>query len=88
MTRNLTTVALSFVLFVSAQAIAADTRVQSTMSKHQMFVQMVNCMKKLMSVNKELSYNAAERVCKVQVISQSNNSETVTRVASDSPAKP
>jgi hypothetical protein len=88
MTRKLTTVALSFALLVSTQAIAADARVQSTMSKHQVFVQMVNCMKKLMSVNKGLSYNAAERVCMVQVNSQSNDSESVTRVASDSAAKP
>jgi hypothetical protein len=88
MTRKLTTIALSFVLLVSVQAIAADAGVPPTISKHQMFVQMVNCMKKLMSVNKELSYNAAERVCWVQVNSRSNSSETVTRVASDSQAKP
>jgi hypothetical protein len=88
MTRILTTIALSLVLLVSAQAIAADAGVPSTISKHQMFVQMVNCMKKLMSANKELSYNAAERVCRVQVNSQSNSSETATRVASDSRAKP
>ncbi len=88
MTRILTTIALNFVLLVSAQAIAADAGVPSTITKHQMFVQMVNCMKKLMSVHKELSYNAAEKVCKVQLNGQSNNSDTVARVASDSPAKP
>jgi hypothetical protein len=45
-------------------------------------------MKKRMSVNKEMSYNAAAKVCKNQVNNQSNNPVSVAQVASDSPAKP
>jgi hypothetical protein len=80
--------AVSIAIFVNTQAVAADAAAPSTVSKRQMFLQSVNCMKKRMSVDKELSYNAAEKVCKLQVNGQSNNPGSVTRVASDSPAKP
>jgi hypothetical protein len=41
-----------------------------------------------MSVNKDISYNAAAKVCKNQVNNQSNNVVSVAVEASDSPAKP
>jgi hypothetical protein len=88
MTRVLAMIAMGVAIFAVAQAIAADAIAPSTMSKRQVIVQVVNCMKKRMSVDKVLSYNAAAKVCKYQVNSQSSNSESVARVASDSPAKP
>jgi hypothetical protein len=88
MPRMLTMIAMGVVIHMGALAIADDATAQSTVSKHQMIVQVVNCMKKRMSVDKEISYNAAAKVCKNQVNNQSNNSESVAVVASDSPAKP
>jgi hypothetical protein len=88
MTRNLTMIALSVSMLVSAHAVAADARAPPTISKHQTFVQIVNCMKKRMSTHKDLSYNAAEKACKGQVDSGNDDSEPVARVASDSSAKP
>jgi hypothetical protein len=88
MTRVLTMIAIGAVILVNAQAIAADATSQSTVGRRQVLVQVVNCMKKRMSVNKELSYNAATKVCKNQVNNQSNSVLSVAVEASDSPAKP
>ncbi len=88
MTRVLTMVAMGVVLLIGAQAIAVDAVSQSTMRKRQMIAQVVNCMKKRMSVDREISYNAASKVCKDQVNNQSNNLVSVALVASSSPAKP
>ena len=81
-------IAFCTVIIVGAQAIAVDTIDQSPISKRQMIVQVVNCMKKRMAANREISYNAAAKLCKNQVNNQSNNSASVAVVASDSPAKP
>ncbi len=75
-------------MLTAAQAIAGDAVSQSTIRKRQMIVQVVNCMKKRMSVNREISYNAASKVCKDQVNNQSNNPVSVALVASSSSAKP
>jgi hypothetical protein len=88
MTRVMTMIAMGLVMLTHAPAIAADAASPATISKRQMLVLVVNCMKKRMSVNKEMSYNAAAKVCKNQVNNQSNNSVSVAQVASDSPAKP
>jgi len=88
MTRVLTMIAMAGVMLMDAQAIAVDTIGQSTVSKRQVLVQVVNCMKKRMSVSKELSYNAAAQVCKNQVNNQSNSVVSVAVEASDSPTKP
>jgi len=88
MTRVLTMIAIGVAIFVDTQAIAVDAIGQSTASKRQMIVQVVNCMKKRMSVDKEISYNAAAKVCKFQMNNQSNNSASVVAVASDSATKP
>jgi hypothetical protein len=88
MTRALTIVAMGVVMLAAVQAIAADTVSQSTMGRRQIAVKVVNCMKKRMSVNKDISYSAAAKVCKNQVNNQSNNVVPVAVKASDSPAKP
>jgi phosphohistidine phosphatase SixA len=80
--------AMAVVMLTAAQAIADDAVSQSTMRKRQMIAQVVNCMKKRMSVDREISYNAASKVCKDQLNNQSNNSVSVALVASASPAKP
>ncbi len=57
----------SAMIFVVAQAHAAD----SSMSKRQMIVQMVDCMKKRMSADKSRSYNEAMKVCKEEMNKES-----------------
>jgi hypothetical protein len=88
MTRVMRMIAIGLVMLMHAQAIAADAVGQATISKRQMVVQVVDCMKKRMSANKAISYNAAAKVCKNQVDNQSSSSESVALVASDSAAKP
>jgi hypothetical protein len=84
----LTMIALGVVMLTGAQAIAVDAVSQSTMKRRQLIVQVSNCMKKRMSANREISYNAASKVCKDQVNNQTSNSVSVALVASASPAKP
>ena len=60
----------------------------STMGRHQIAIQVSNCMKKRMSVDRAISYNAAAKVCTDHVISQSKRPATGALVASDSPGKP
>jgi hypothetical protein len=81
-------IAMAVVMLAGAQAIAVDAVSRSTMKKRQMAVQVVNCMKKRMSASREISYNAASKVCKDQVNNQRNDSVSVALVASASPAKP
>jgi hypothetical protein len=88
MTRLLTTIAVGIVTLAGAQAIAVDAISQSTLKKRQMIVQVLNCMKKRMSADREISYNAASKVCKDQVNNPGRNPVSVALVASASPAKP
>ncbi|MGO9946649.1 MAG: hypothetical protein ACLPWG_07370 [Steroidobacteraceae bacterium] len=79
---------MAVVMLMGAQVIADDAVSQTAMSKRQMMVQVISCMKKRMSASREISYNAASKVCKDQVNNQSNNPGSVALVASASPAKP
>jgi hypothetical protein len=88
MTRLLTTIAMGVVTLAGAPAIAVDAVSQSTLKKRQMIAQVVNCMKKRMSADREISYNAAAKVCKDQVNNRGSNSVSVALVASGSPTKP
>jgi hypothetical protein len=88
MTRLLTTIAMGVVMLSGGQAIAVDAVSQSTLKKRQMIAQVVNCMKKRMSANREISYNAASKVCKDQVNNPANSSASVSLVAAASPARP
>ncbi len=88
MMRLLTFVAMSAAMFVGARGIAADAMNQAPISKRQMAIQVVNCMKKRMSADRATSYNAAARVCKDQVNNQSNISVSVASATHNSPASP
>jgi hypothetical protein len=83
-----TAIAMTGVIFVGTQALAADSTSQPTMSKRQMIVQMVGCMRKRMSADKNSSYNDALKACKDQIDKPSDNLPSGTLVASDTPAKP
>jgi hypothetical protein len=87
MNRVVTVIALNGVIFVGTPAFAADSIRQSTMSKRQMNAQIVVCMKKRMSANKNSSYNEAMKACKDQIYKASGNLPSGGLVASDSPAK-
>jgi hypothetical protein len=84
MNRLLTVVATTGVIIVASQALAMDSDNQSTMSKRQMISQIVGCMKKRMSANKDGSYREAMKVCRNQI---DKRSDTLP-VASDTQAKP
>jgi hypothetical protein len=88
MNRLLTVIATTGVIFAGAQALAVDSGKQSTMSKRQMIVQMVGCMKKRMAADKSSSYNEAMKACKDQMHKESDNLSSGALVASDTPAKP
>jgi hypothetical protein len=88
MNRLLTIVAATGVIFAGAQALAADSVRQSTMSKRQVIVQIVGCMKKRMAANKSSSYNEAMKACKEQINKEGDTLASGALVASDTPAKP
>ena len=88
MNRVLAVVAIASAVFCGAQALADDSIHQPTISKRQMIVQIVGCMKKRMSTNRAISYNEAEKACKDQITKQNDNSISGTLVASDALGKP
>jgi hypothetical protein len=75
-------------IFVGSQALAIDSVNQSTMSKRQMIAQIVGCMKRRMSANKDSSYKEAMKACRDQINKERDNSPTGAFVASDTQAKP
>jgi len=87
MNRTMAVIALSGAVLVGSRALAADPVNQSTMSKRQMFAQIVDCMKKRMSAKKNSSYNEAMKACKDQINKGSSSLPSGALVASDTPAK-
>ena len=87
MNRVVPIIALTAVMFAGAQAHAVDSTSQSTTSKRQMIVQIVDCMKKRMSADKSRSYNETMKVCKDRINKESDDLSSGARVASDTPAK-
>ena len=87
MNRLVTVIALSGVVFASTRALAGDTPSQSPVSKRQTLAQVVGCMKKRMSANKNSSYNEAMKACKEQIRKENDNSPGGTLVASDTASK-
>jgi hypothetical protein len=65
--------AMTSVAFAGLQAHADSVRLP-TMSKHQMIVKTVGCMRKRMSMDRAVSYNEAARTCKAQINKLSDNS--------------
>jgi hypothetical protein len=88
MKRLVKVIALTGVIFAGTPALADDSTSPPTMSKRQMIVQMLGCMRKRMSANKNGSYNDAMKACKDQISKQSDNLPSGALVASDPPAKP
>jgi hypothetical protein len=87
MNREIAASVLIGVIFVGTQAHAVDSTSQATISKRQMIVQMVGCMRKQMSANKSRSYNEAVKACKDQINMESEDLPSGALVASDTPAK-
>ena len=87
MNRVVPIIALTGVLFAGAQAQAVDSTGQSAISKRQMIVQVVDCMKKRMSADKNRSYNEAMKACKDQINKESDDLSSGALVASDTSAK-
>jgi len=87
MNRVVPIIAFTSVMFVGTQALAVDSSRQSTMSKRQMIVQIVDCMKKRMSADKSHSYNEAMKTCKDQINRESDDLSSGALVASDTSAK-
>jgi hypothetical protein len=88
MNRLLIAVATAGVIFVDSQTLAFDSVNQSTMSKRQMISQIVGCMKRRMSANKDSSYKEAMKACKAQINNEANNAPSGASVAPDPEAKP
>ncbi len=88
MNRVLAVITMIGAVFWGAQVLAVDSIRQPTMSKRQMIVQIVWCMKKRMSTNKTISYNEAAKACKDQINKQNDNPISGALVASDAPGKP
>jgi hypothetical protein len=65
--------AMTSAAFAGPQTRADSVRVP-TMSKHQMIVKTVGCMRKRMSMDRAVSYNEAARTCKAQVNKLSDDS--------------
>jgi hypothetical protein len=87
MNRTMAVVALSGAMVMGARALAADPVNQSTVSKRQMYAQVIDCMKKRMSANKNSSYNEAMKACKDQIKKGSGSLAPGALVASDTPPK-
>lgn len=86
MNRVVPIIALTGVMFVGAQAHAVDSTSQS-MSKRQMIGQMIDCMKRRMSADKNRSYNEAMKTCKEQINREGDDLSSGALVASDTSAK-
>jgi hypothetical protein len=88
MNRVVTVIAFIGVTLLGGQVLAADEAGQSKMSKRQMVAEVVSCMKKRMSADRNTSYNAAMKACKDQVNKENDTLGAGALVASDHPAKP
>jgi hypothetical protein len=87
MNRALPMITMTCAMFTGAPALAVDSVRPPTMTKRQMIVQTVSCMRKRMSASKTISYNDAAKACKNQIDKQRDNSTSGALVASDAPAK-
>jgi hypothetical protein len=88
MNRIVTVIAFIGMIVLGRQALAVDDAGQSKLSKRQMIAQVVNCMKKRMSADRNTSYNEAMKACKDQVNRENETLPAGALVASDHPAKP
>jgi hypothetical protein len=88
MNRLLTVVATTGALVITSQAHAVDSTDQSTMNKQEMIAQIIDCMKKRKSANKDSSYREAFKACKNQLNEGGDTAASGALVASDPQVKP
>ena len=86
MSRTLTMIMMTCTMFSSVPALAVDSVRPSTMTRHQVIVQTIGCMRRRMSADKTISYNEAAKACKNQIVKQRDNATAGVLVASDVPA--
>ena len=82
MNRTSTIATIAIMMLAEMQSLAADTVAQPTMTKRQVFLKTVSCMKQRMSTDKTISYIAAAKECKDQISRESGNLASGTLVAS------
>ena len=83
MNRTSAIATIAIMMFVETQSIAADSVAQPTMTKRQVFIKTVSCMKQRMSTDRSISYIAAAKACKDQISRQSGDLASGTLVAAD-----
>jgi hypothetical protein len=77
--------AMAFVGLSGAQT-SADSVRQPTMTRHQLVVKTLDCMRKLMSTDRVVSYNEASKTCRDQISKQGDRSAPSALVASRRPS--
>jgi hypothetical protein len=65
--------AMTALALSGAQALAGSVA-QPSMTRHQMNVKTVGCMRKRMSIDRLVSYNEAAKACRDQIAKQNDNS--------------
>ena len=83
MNRTSTIAMIVIMMFVETQSLAADSVARPTMTRRQVFIKTVSCMKQRMSADKTISYIAAAKECKDQIGRQSGSLSSGALVASD-----
>jgi hypothetical protein len=78
--------AMTSVASAGAQALA-DSVPPPTMTKHQMIVKTIDCMRKRMSIDRAVSYNEAAKTCRDQISKQSDKSAPGALVVSGDSTK-
>ncbi len=74
-------------LLAGTQAMSADGKGQSLSAKRHTVGQIIDCMKKRMSDDRSITYNAAAKVCKQQVLAQSEGPAAGRVVVADTREK-
>lgn len=74
---------IALLMCAETQSLAADSVAQPTMTKRQVILKTVTCMRQRMSADKTISYNAAAKACKDQINRQSGHLASDTLVTSD-----
>ena len=72
-------------MLAGAQVFAEDPVSQPALSKRQMVVQIVGCMRREMGADRSISYNAAAKECKGQVAKANDHAASGTLVAAAKP---
>jgi hypothetical protein len=85
MKRAFQVIMLTGAILVGTRAVAQDSVSQPTLSKRQMVVQVVGCMRKAMAADRGISYNAAAKECKDQVTRSNDHASSGTLVAAATP---